>query len=123
MAMIIHHSEWVALPKRAELREVLVEAVDQGLMVPGEIVRTAIYERLERSYQIKREQIPDKVETFHSALQQLLGTGASKVTEKLIAKNLCNRLGLNFPQHDGWTLVDYVNHAKRSGANGSREGS
>jgi hypothetical protein len=45
------------------------------------------------------------------ALEDLLGKGA-KVMEKLIAKNLYNHLGLNFTQHDGWTLVDYVNHAK-----------
>jgi hypothetical protein len=28
----------------------LLEAVDQGLLVAGEIVRTTIYERIERSY-------------------------------------------------------------------------
>ena len=36
--------------------------------------------------------------------------------EKLIAKNLYRRLELNFTQHDGWTLVDYVNHAKEVGS-------
>jgi hypothetical protein len=42
--------------------------------------------------------------------------------EKLIAKSLYRLLELNFTEHDGWTLVDYVNNAKRSKANGSREG-
>jgi hypothetical protein len=44
-------------------------------------------------------------------LQDLIGGGA-KVMEKLIAKNLYRRLGLNFTEHENWTLVDYVNHAK-----------
>lgn len=106
---------------RAELGKALLEAVDQGLLVPGEIVRAAIYERIERSYQVKREEIPEKLETFHRALQDLLGA-AAKVMEKLIAKNLYSRLGLNFTEHDSWTLVDYVNHAKRSEVNDPRDG-
>ena len=94
-----------------EVSRVLLEAVDEGLLVPGEIVRAAIYERLERSYQIKRGEIPEKLETFHRALQDLLG-GGGKVMEMLIVRNLYRRLGLSFEEHDGWTLVDYVNHAK-----------
>jgi hypothetical protein len=105
----------------AEPGEALLQAVDDGLSVPGEIVSAAIYERIERSYQLKREEIPEKLETFHQALQDLLGEGA-KVMEKLITKNLYRRLGLNFTEHENWTLIDYVNHAKRSQANGSREG-
>ncbi|MGB9023179.1 MAG: hypothetical protein WCC94_07070 [Candidatus Bathyarchaeia archaeon] len=91
----------------------LLEAVDQGLLVPGEIVRTAIYERIERSYQVKREEIPEKLEAFHVALQDLLGASASEVMEKLIAKNLYTHLGLQFTEQANWTLVDYVNHARR----------
>ena len=96
----------------SDLGKVLIEAVDEGLLVPGEIVRAAIYERLERSYQVKRGEIPEKLETFQLALEDLLGKTA-KVMEKLIAKSLYRRLKLNFTQHDSWTLVDYVNHAKK----------
>ena len=93
-------------------REALLEAVDQGLAVPGEIVRAAIYERIERSYQIRREEIPEKLETFHNALQELMSTGA-KVIEKLIAKNLYQRLGLKFTPLPEWALVEYVSNAKK----------
>jgi hypothetical protein len=96
----------------AEVGEVLLQAVNDGLSVPGEIVRTAIYERLERSYQRRRDEIPKKLEIFHQALQDLLGGGA-RVMEKLIAKNLYRRLELNFTEHATWSIVDYVNHAKR----------
>ena len=91
----------------------MVQAVDEALLVPGEIVRTAIYERIERSYQLRREEIPDHFETFHKALQDLLGASAN-VMERLIAKSLYRRLKLNFTQHDGWTLLDYVNHARKA---------
>jgi hypothetical protein len=105
----------------AEFRQILLEAVDYGLMVLGEIVRQTIYERVEKDHGLKRAEIPEQLEAFHTALGCVLGVGA-KTVEKLIAKNLYQRLGLNFTPRPEWTLVDYVNHAKRSEANGSREG-
>jgi hypothetical protein len=94
-----------------EVNRVLAQALDDGLSVPGEIVRTAIYDRIEKSYGLKREDIPEKLEAFHRALKDLLAESA-KVMEKLIAKNLYRRLGLNFTEHANWSIVDYVNHAR-----------
>ena len=87
--------------------------MDDAFLVPGKIVRTALFECLERTYQIRREDIPEKLEDFHSALRELLGASCP-VIERLIAKNLHNHLGLNstFKRVDGWTLVDYVKHAQ-----------
>jgi len=89
----------------------LLGAVDYGLLALGEIVRSTIYERIEESYQVKREEIPEKLDTFHKALQELLGRGA-EVVKRLIAKNLYSSLNLRFPEHDNWSLVDYVQDAK-----------
>jgi len=90
----------------------LVLAVDAAPLIPGEIVGTAIYERSERSYQIRREEIPEKLETFQKALQELMGASA-KVMEKLIAKNLYGSLGLKFTPHPELALVEYVSNAKK----------
>jgi hypothetical protein len=103
----------------AKIREALLQAVDEGLFVPGQIVRAAIYERLESSYLIRRAEIPDKLEAFHAAMEDLLGE-AARVMERLIAKNFHANLKLNFTQRDHWTLVDYVNHVRRSQVNASR---
>jgi hypothetical protein len=97
----------------AAFRDVLLQSVDDALLVPGEIVRAAIYDRVERSYQLKREEIPEKLELFHKALRDLLAAGG-EVLERLIAKNLYRRLDLNFNQHESWTLLDYVDEAKKA---------
>jgi hypothetical protein len=89
----------------------LLDAVDYGLLAPGEIVRATIYGRIEESYQIRREEIPDHLDTFYKALQELLGKGA-EVLRRLIVKNLYSRLDLEYTEHDNWTLVDYVHHAR-----------
>ena len=97
----------------AAFRDVLLQSIDDALLVPGEIVRAAIYDRVERSYQIRREEIPEKLELFHKALRDLLAAGG-EVLERLIAKNLYRRLDLNFNQHENWTLLDYVDEAKKA---------
>lgn len=94
-------------------KRALLDAVDYGLLAPGVIVRATIYERIERGYQIRREEIPDKLDTFHKALQELLGKSA-EVVKRLIAKNLYSRLDLEFTEHENWTLADYVHYANKA---------
>jgi hypothetical protein len=97
--------------EHAEFRQILLEAVDYGLMVLGEIVRQTIYERIEKDHGLKRAEIPERLEAFHKALGSVLGVSA-KTVERLIAKNLYQRLGLNFTPRPEWTLIEYVDHAK-----------
>jgi len=52
------------------------------------------------------------VTVFSEALESLLGAGAEVVT-KLIAGNLYAKLGLNFKEQKDWTLIDYLNYAKK----------
>ena len=93
------------------LDDALREATDYGLLALGEIVRETIYQRIERTHQVRREEIPEKLDTFHKALQETLGT-AAKVIERLISKNFYDRLGLDFIGHNDWTIVDYFHHIK-----------
>ena len=96
----------------AELDETLLQAVDDGLLVLGQSARMAIYECIESSYQVRRGDIPDKLLTFHRALQDLLGSGA-KMMERLIARALYSRLGLDFIEHHDWMLIDFMHYAKK----------
>lgn len=90
------------------LQKALLESVDEGFLSLGETVREALYQFIHIKYQLRREEIPDHLETFHQALQNL--DAGVKIMEKLIAKNLCTRLGLNFTERADWTLIDYVNN-------------
>jgi hypothetical protein len=96
----------------SEFNKLLLEAVDHALLVLGETARLTIYDCVESSYQIKREEIPEKLEALHGALTDLLGRGGSMV-ERVAAENLYRSLHLTFEPNENWALVDYVNHAKR----------
>ena len=94
-----------------EFSEILLHAIDSGFLTFGEFMVEHFYGRIERGYQVKREEIPEKLPDFHRALQGILGAGA-KPLERQIAKDLCGRLGLVFENHPDWTLVEYVNDAR-----------
>ena len=90
----------------------VLRAVDEGLAVLGESVRDSIYYHLERSYGIRRDEVPERLEAFHQALRGLLGEGGRTV-EAPIAKSLHGQLGLEFKGQPNCTLVEYVNRAKK----------
>lgn len=98
--------------RSAALDDALREASDYGLLVLGEIVRETIYQRIESTHQVRREEIPEKLGTFHKALQVVLGAPV-KVIETLIAKDFYARLSLNFTAHNDWTIVEYFDNAKK----------
>lgn len=100
--------------KTSERFDLIVsKAVDEGLLVLGASVKDSIYYHVEKNRQVKREEIPGRIATFHDALEGLLGAGA-KVVEKLIAKHLYSRLRLTFEEREDWTLVDYIRYAQKA---------
>jgi len=78
------------LASSLDVAATLLESVDESLVIPGESVRTATYERIQRSYQLRREDMSEEFDTFHLALHDLLCAG-SKAMEKIIVKNYVAR--------------------------------
>lgn len=101
------------MDEATKFRKALLEATDSGLQVLGESVRYVIYHHVERNSSLRREEIPERLKDFHKALESLFGAGA-RVIERIVADRLYGKLGLKFEEHEGWTLVDYVNNAKRA---------
>ena len=97
--------------------QAVLEAVDEALSIFGESCKQPIYYYAETRYQIKREEICNKIEAFDKALEGLFGAGAELISW-LIAESIYERLGLSFTEHSGWRLVDYLDDAKK--ATGSR---
>jgi hypothetical protein len=82
----------------AQLRTILLEAVDAGLGLLGVLGRKLTYEVLEERAQLRREEIPQKMELFHRTLQ---------------AEILYQKLDIGFTWHPSRTLVDYVNELQQ----------
>jgi len=94
------------------LNEIILEAVDLGLLNLGETTRQVIYYHVWRIQGLKREEIPVRLEEFYEALQRLLGAGV-KAVEKLIVRNLYDLVGCEFTENNTWTLLDHVRHVSQ----------
>lgn len=97
---------WTTLeegPPTYELFQDLVsEVIDESLFSLGESVKQAIYFHLEKSFSIKKSEIPTKIDEFVTAIENIFGEGA-KLIEIEIMKQLHARLG--YPL-DGYGRVD-----------------
>jgi hypothetical protein len=94
-----------------EFNHLVLEAIDEGLSILGDDpVKRAFYYHLKKRANIKRTEIPDKLKEFHEALADLFFDG-SIILERRISRHLYERLGLELPTNDGWTIADYVKEA------------
>jgi len=114
--------------KEKDFDELFIEAVDEGLDVLGESGRQMTFFHLEKSYSIKRHEIPQKPEAFATGLEKIFGAGAS-VLEKLIVKSLYSKLGLKYEDKEERPFADHVKNVKEAkdmkeeGENKGRRGS
>lgn len=100
---------------KRSFNKLLLEAVDEGLASLGESSKQAIYFHLEKRYNIKKQEIPHKIEAFADAIEKIFGLGADFL-EILIMKQIHQKVGGSFkwPESKDLTFVEYVAVAKRS---------
>jgi len=100
---------------RKDFEKLVLEAVDEGLSALGESSKQAIYFHLDKSFDIKREQIPDRVNAFTQALENIFGAGAGCL-EVLIMSKIHEKIGgvVEWDKSKGFSFIEYVSVAKRS---------
>lgn len=94
--------------------KLLLEAVDEGLSSLGESSKQAIYFHLEKGFNIKKQEIPFKIEAFASAIEKIFGLGANFL-EILIMKRLYEKLGgvFEWEEPTDFVFAEYVALAKQ----------
>jgi hypothetical protein len=74
---------------------ILLDSIDEALSSLGQNVKLSIYFHLENKFSVPKEDIPDRIEDFSNALEQIFGL-ASKQLEILIIKHLHQKINLNY---------------------------
>ena len=98
---------------RRDFEKLLLEAVDEQLTSLGESSKQALYFHLERGFNIKKQDIPEKTEAFVNAMERIFGQGADYL-EILIMKRLHSKIGLDVRlSTPNLTFIEYVEAAKR----------
>jgi hypothetical protein len=83
--------------------KILLEAIDEGFSFLGESPKPAIYFYLEKTCNIKRQDIPYKIEEFTEAIEKMFGAGA-KIVEIKIMKILFKKVGCDLNHY--WQQTD-----------------
>jgi len=98
---------------RRDFEKLLLEAVDEQLTSLGESSKQALYFHLEKGFNIKKQEIPQKTEAFVDAMEKIFGQGADYL-EILIMKRLHSKIGLEVKlSTPSLTFAEYVEAAKR----------
>jgi adenylyl- and sulfurtransferase ThiI len=102
------------LPK-SDFEEILLEAIDEGLSSLGESSKWAIYFHLEKNFKIEKQQIPQKIQDFAEALEEIFGVGANFL-EILIMKRLYEKIGVTveWPESKEFTFSEFLLMARRA---------
>jgi hypothetical protein len=79
--------------KKETFEEILLEALDEALSTLGEKVKNAVYFHLNSRFYIERNEIPNRMTEFITALERIFGL-ATPHLEILIMKTLNDKLSL-----------------------------
>lgn len=100
---------------KRDFEKLLLQAVDEGLSSLGESSRQAIYFHLKKNFNIKKEEIPNKIGNFADAIEKIFGSGADFL-EILIMKSLHDKVGGIFELRESTdsAFTEYVIEVKRN---------
>ena len=99
--------------KSAQFNEILVKSIDRAITeLLGEKVLATLYQHFAEHYDITREEIPYRLDTLYTALDQTFGFKAARTLEHHIAKRLSNEISIPLPESSDYTLQTYLQKAK-----------
>jgi hypothetical protein len=106
---------------KSDFEKLLLQAVDEGLASLGDSSKQAIYFHLDKNFNIKKEQIPGKIDAFSDAIEKIFGMGANFL-ETVIMKQLYEKVGgdLDWNESTRLAFTEYVEAAKRAFQEGRR---
>jgi hypothetical protein len=90
---------------------ILIEAIDEGLLILSESGREVVYFHLHKFYGLKKEDIPKNLVTFLNCIRKIFGSGAF-IIEKSIIRTLYKKIGLEFSEKEEYDFIKCLNALK-----------
>lgn len=93
----------------------LLVAVDEGLSSLGESSKQAIYSHLDKQFNIKKQEIPNRIEAFTGAIESIFGPGAN-LLEIVIMKHLHQKVRKDVSENlsENLSFIEYVDAVERN---------
>jgi hypothetical protein len=107
-----------------EFDDILLETIDETLSSLGEPVKNAVYFHLQNNFNIKKIEIPKKINDVSYIIHKMFGSGAGRLEIKFM-KTLYSKINLSvkWPEYDAplsnWvitdiTFIEYVNNMRQN---------
>jgi len=100
-------------PNNSLLETTITTAVDDSLSSFGESFKQVIYFQLENTFHIKKQEIPQRIDEFTAAIEDMFGIGATLIEMKIL-KALHDQVPsfVHFPRGDDLVFADYVKNLR-----------
>jgi len=105
-----------SLAQRTEaFNRLLLGSIDEALFSLGESSRQSIYFHVEHTFRLPRNEIPENLCRFQSALEKIFG-GSSRLIEILIMKSLYGKINepLLIGNNEELEFIAYIEAARNS---------
>jgi hypothetical protein len=97
-----------------DFKEILLEAIDEGLSILGDSAKNAVYNYLEKTFKMSPQDIPCRIEEYIIAIENIFGTGA-KIIQIQTMRKLYHKVGKpieQYPEQQGLRFIEYIETIK-----------
>src|SRR3989337_1970285 len=101
-------------PCKSNMEETLLSAVDESLSSFGDSFKQVIYFQLANTYHIKKHEIPNKINEFADAIEEIFGIGAKLIEMKKL-KALYGKVegSAYIAEKEELTFTEYIENLRR----------
>src|SRR5208282_4203210 len=97
-----------------DFNRVLDQAIKESITeMLGSNVLTALYASLEKFHNITSNMLANRIDVMYSILEGLFGDKNARIIGKRIAPRLYDKLDLPFEEKMGFSLLNYVEAARK----------
>lgn len=95
--------------------EIVCQAIDKALeeLLGPEAVKS-VYVHLSERFGVDRNELPYRIDTICSVLDNVFGVKGARLIERKVAKNLYDKLFLTLNDEQGYGLEDFLAEARRT---------
>lgn len=95
--------------KNGVFERIVIGAVDNVFSSLGESCKQSIYFRLKNSFNISREEIPRRIDTFEDALEEMFGVGAKLIKIEIMKLAFSQVRTIKYPtKQDALLFTEYL---------------
>ncbi len=98
----------------SKFRQLLLESIDESIRsILGDAIPGAVFARLLKDLNLRREEILERIEDFQNGLERILGSVSASVMTRAIIRTFCGKLQIPYHRRDGFSFKMYVEDCER----------